>query len=252
MSANTLGKTLVFVQLIFSVLAGTFAAGIYMQRIDFGWKEPRKDLYLRVPSEIDKRTAAVQEALRAKDMSMSLLKTAQADRGNAEPRYWTNHAWYRQQLARLRSDPNPIDAKEVKMLQGIIQVDTPPDKPRFGKPILENPVPGIQKSYDKYVEDLNAKQKEIDKVEESIKQIAVQERDITYKLTGKDADGKLVTFGLYALLVDEKKRQEQMKFETDYLQPLWVEALDRAELFLERKLRLERTLAGMTGNAVKQ
>jgi hypothetical protein len=252
MSANTLGKTLVFVQLIFSVLAATFAAGIFLQRIDFGWKEPRKDLYLRIPSEIDKRTAAVQEALRAKDMAMSSLQNAQVARSNTEPRYWQNHVWYRQQLVRLRSDPNPIDAKEVKMLQGIIQLDTPPDRPRLGKPILENPVPAIQKSYDKYVEDLNVIQKDIDKVEASIKQVAVQERDITYKLTGKDADGKAVTFGLYALLVDEKKRQEQMKFETDYLQPLWVEALDRAELFLERRQRLERTLAGMTGNLVKQ
>lgn len=250
MSPNTLGKKLVFVQVVFSILAGTFATAIYLQKIDFGWKEPRKDLYLRVPSEIDKRTAAVLEAARAKEMAMGTLKTAQAAWADVEPRYWQNHVWYTKELAKLRSDPNPFDAanpvKEVKFVVGVVQVDTPPDKARTGKPVLENPVPAILKSYDRYVEDLKLKQAEIDKVEVSIKQLAAKERDITFKLTGKDDTGAMVKIGLYALIVDEKKTQEQLKFETDYLQPLWVEALDRAELFYERRERLERTLAGMT------
>lgn len=258
MSANTLGKFLVFVQVVFSVLATTFAGAIYLQKIDWGWKEPRKDLYLRVPSEIDKRTAAVIEALRIKEMAMGkadmpgTLKASQAALAEAEPRFAQNHIWYAQNLVKLRSGPDPFDinadpVKEVKIVGGVVQLDTPIDKPRAGRPVLENPLPAIEKSYDKYAEDLKKIQDDIDKVEVNIKQLIAKEKETTFKLTGKDDAGMVVRIGLYTLFVDEKHMQDQMKFETDYLQPLWVEALDRAELFYERRERLEKTLAGMTG-----
>lgn len=257
MSANTLGKTLVFFQVIFSVLAATFAAAIYLQKIDWGWKEPRKDIYVRIPSEIDKRTAAVLETLRLKDMAVGkpelpgTLKGALALRAVVEPYYPKNHLFYSAQLAKLRSDPNPFDVannpvKEVKFDTGVVQLKTPIDKPRVGEPVLERPVPEIEKSYERYVADLKDIQGKIDKVEMAINDLLLKERDIAFKLTGKDDTGAMVKLGLYTLMVDEKAMQDQMKYETDYLQPLWVEALDRAELFYERRERLERTLKGMS------
>lgn len=256
MSANTLGKFLVFVQVIFSVLAMTISAAIYLQKLDWGWKEPRKDIYVRVPSEIDKRTAAVIEALRVKENAMAPLKVAQAAHADAEPRFAANHLVYSKLLTKLRSDPNPYDVatdpvKEVKIVGGVVQLETPIDKPRAGKPVLENPLPQILKSYDLYAEDLKVIQKDIDRLEVEIKDLVQKEKAITFKMTGKDDAGMQVRIGLYTLMNDEKQMQDQMKFETDYLQPLWVEALDRAELFYERRERLERTLAGMTNELKK-
>ena len=44
MSPNSLGKLLVLINLAASVLFMTFAGAIFLQKVDWGWKEPRKDI----------------------------------------------------------------------------------------------------------------------------------------------------------------------------------------------------------------
>ena len=53
MTANKIGKTLVFLNLVLSLMALTWAGAIFLQQVDWGWKEPRKEIDGRVPSEID-------------------------------------------------------------------------------------------------------------------------------------------------------------------------------------------------------
>src|SRR5262249_9751672 len=57
----------------------TFAVGIYTNRIDWGWREPQQDLGTRIPSEIDKRTAAVKMFLRHRDQVEAALNEAQQE-----------------------------------------------------------------------------------------------------------------------------------------------------------------------------
>ena len=59
----------------------------------------------------------------------------------------------------------------------------------------------------------------------------------------KDEDGKLVKVGMYELLEREKKTQQQVKDEMEYLQPKWAQELLDAQFLLTRQGRLDQRLA---------
>jgi hypothetical protein len=240
MSVNTLGKMLVLVHLVLSMFAMTWAASVFLQFTDWGWKEPRKDLDQRVPSEYDKRAAALKEALRARDMVYGPVKLTQATLREAEERFPLNHLWYEKELARLQNDPDPIEVKEIEYEKGVLKLDTPGKL--IGKPVLENPVPAIQKSYAMYLEDLKKLQKEADAVTADIRSWVEKTKTITFNLNGLDDDGKKVKKGLYDLLDIESLAHSQIKYEMEYLQPKWVDALKEAETYRERRKRLEEAL----------
>src|SRR4051794_16614232 len=151
MSMNRIGKGLVLLRAAISILALSWAAGLFLQFTDWGWKEPRTDLGLRIPSEYDKRVAAFKEAVKARDLAMPAMQPARARLREAEERFGPNHLFYVQELARLRSSPDPIEVRYVKRA-GPIVLDTP-DKP-IGRPVLEEKVEGIAKSFDAYRADL--------------------------------------------------------------------------------------------------
>lgn len=241
MSMNHIGKGLVFVHVTISLLAMGLAAGLFLRFIDLGWKEPRKDLDVRIPSEFDKRAAALRESYRVLASVTPFLKNAQAALTEVEPYLAQNHLWYQRELAKLRSDPNPIEVKEVKYAGGVLVLD-PPGKP-FGKPEMGAKIDGLDKSQVAYEAELKKLQKNIDDVlKESADWIAKQ-KDVTFKLNGKDDTGKVVKTGLYALLDNEKQAQDQARFEKEYLTPIWVEALKEADVLRQRRLGLEETLA---------
>lgn len=237
---NTLGKTLVMIHVVASLLAMTAAAGIYLQQIDWGWKEPRKYLEQRVPSEIDKRAAALEEAYKGLALVVPELKPAQEQLRAAEGRFGPNHLYYVKELARLRRDQKPIKpVKEIKMKDGRPVLDVPV----IGRPEYDKDDSLIAKSYQSYRGDLGALRGEIKKVEEEIAALVSQEKELTLKLIGeKDDMGKVVRPGLYELKEIERRRATQVQFEIDYLKPRWLDTLNEAQSFRERRVDLEETL----------
>src|SRR5690349_3872250 len=108
MIMNRIGKGLVLANTAASIVALSWAAGVYFQFTDWGWKEPRSELGLRIPSEYDKRTAAFKEAVKARDTAVPALQPAWASLRAAEEPFPQNHLFYKQELARLRSATDPI------------------------------------------------------------------------------------------------------------------------------------------------
>lgn len=236
---NLLGKSLVFVQLVGSLFALTWAAGIFLQQLDWGWKEPRKDLDVRVPSEIDKRSAAVKEAQNAITLVYPAILPARNLLTEASPRFPENHLWYLAEIERLRNAPDTIDIKEVKFQNGNPVLDTP-GKP-IGKPVLEELVPNVNKSNKVFQEDLKMVLDNMSEVTKAIGKLIEQEEQLTQLLNGY-TQGKMKKTGLLELVDREYQAQVAAKFEMEYLRPMWAGALEEASNFRERRDRLQSTL----------
>jgi len=241
MNANRLGKTLVLINTAASLLFMTFAGGVFFQQIDWGWKEPRKDITgsVQFASEIDQRSAAVVEAHKTVEMVMAPLRAAQKLLADAEPRLSENHLWYRDQLSRLENDATLKDVKEIKLDKGAIVLDAP----EIGKPVLGKPMPGLVHSYVQYVKELKDVQGTLDDTTGQIKKVIEdEEKPLTYLLNGKDDTGKRVKPGLYQLVDDAYQDQVRTKFEIEYLRPQWVEQVRQLGQFEERQSYLEQNL----------
>lgn len=230
---NTLGKTLVFVNLTISLLAMSWAAAIFLQFVDWGWKEPRKYLDERLASEYDKRAAALAEAHRSAQLILPRVVPAQTSLGDAEKRFPSNHLFYVRKLDRLRNDPAaPIQIKEIKMAGGEAVLD----RPVIGQPIFESVAP-VTKSRIKYLADFKAVQDQIKGVSDQIEKMVKTEQALSLVLSGTDKKP-----GLYRLLDIEKEEQDRIKSEKEYVEPLWVSALREVDTYKVRQKRLETTL----------
>lgn len=242
MNMNHLGKGLVLVHLFLSLLVMTWAAALFLQFTDLGWKEPRKELDVRVPSEFDKRAAALRESYRVLAGNTPFLKKTQKTLAELEPFRAQNYLWYKQELARLQSDPNPIEVKEIKYDKGVLILDTA-GKP-YGRPELGPKIDGLEKSQATYDKELQKINKEIEDAIKETSEWLEKQKDVTEKLNVKGEKGKVEKIGLYVLLENEKKAQDQARFEMEYLTPQWVSAKKEAEELLQRRQRLQKTLAG--------
>jgi hypothetical protein len=239
---NHLGKGLVLVTTAVSILFLAWAVAIYTQTIDWGWKDPRSELKERVPSEIDKRMAALQEALRLTARSQAEVNDRASELAVAEKDFDGNVHLYRAKLAELYTAKGAIKVQEIGYDKGKL-LHNPPDR-RTAPPAFGKVMDGIKKSLAEYQKEFNALQKEMDDVTAKINETLKKESELTVNLNGKkDENGKLEKVGLYTLLEKEKMTHDQIKAELDYLQPLWVQELVDAQLLLERTARLEHRIA---------
>ena len=241
---NSIGKSLVIIHTALSLLALACAAAMFLQFVDWGWKQPRLDVSERVPSELDKRIAAVNEAKRASDLVTPSLKKAQDDLLAAMDRYGDNHLFYRDELQRLEKhadDKTPIVVKEVKVENNVVKLDAP----RIGVPVLEQKVDGIDKSLKQYEALLygqNALYKQLKDVEGELRDLTAKAALITAQLNGLDDKGNKTKVGLYDLLEEEAQMQSRIRFEKAYIQPQWADAIKDAQDFSERRERLQQAL----------
>lgn len=259
---NFLGKGLVLVHFALSLLALSWAAAIFLGMTDWGWREPLKVYETRRPSEFDKRAAALGLAVKALESTRPELKAAGAARAEAARAFPTNHLFYRDELARLRkkSDkhPEPLVVKGPTYKGGDLVLEKPLGKPALAADvqvvILAEDVDGkvatkkvqqITKSLESYEADLQALNEVVKKETKETGDWIARLRAITFQLTGKDDKGMVVKPGLYALIEEEFENHKKARFELEYLQPIWARALEEAELFLERRRRLEITLDGL-------
>ncbi|MCI0682669.1 MAG: hypothetical protein L0Y71_11235 [Gemmataceae bacterium] len=235
---NVLGKVLVMIHVALSLLALTWAAAVFLQFVDWGWTTPRLVVSEHVPSELDKRLAAYNEAVKSRDRALPALKKSQEALFDAMDRYAQNHLFYRDELARLEKSPDKLVVKEVAFTDGALELDVR----RTGKPVLKEDVPGMDKSYLKELEGLAKRRQEIDKLVAEHRDWTEKARVITAQLNGLDDDGNKTKVGLYELLEHEAQAQARIRFEKAYIQPQWADALKEAQDSTERRERLEQTL----------
>ena len=226
---NVIGKTLVLIHVALSLLALAWAGAILLQFVDWGWKQPRLDVSERVPSELDKRIAAVGEAERSMKMTLPPLKKSQDAWHAAMDLYAVNHLTYRDELQQLQKAPGVLSVSEVIF-----------DK--AGKRIAGPKVDDIDKSLVKYQEELAKLQKDVDKLVAEHRDWTDKSKLITMQLNGMDAKGNKTKVGLYDLLENEAQTQARIRFEKEYLQPQWAAAIKSAQDFTERHERLKEAL----------
>lgn len=234
MILNHIGKGLVLAHVALSVMAMAISAALFLQFTDLGWVEPRKEFDVRVPSEIDKRAAVLNQAYRARDQVLPPIKPVQDRIADVMDRFPKNHRFYKAELERLREGEGKIDVKRAVFMDKTgLELDA------TGKPDLKDPVPEVTKSYKVCQKELDDLQKKISEISEEIRKLSEEEKTITISLNGDPGAG---TVGLYQVLDTESKLQGRLKAEKDRIQPLWARALEDERTYRERFDSLQRSI----------
>jgi len=181
--------------------------------------------------------------------SLLRLGNAQASFAEVEPFLGDNHLKGEAELARLENGPGTFEIKDIKFdEQGFMALE-PGTSRQLGFPVLDTPVPGINKSYSTYLEDLTELDARIVAAQKETEKTLKKEAALTIRMIGEvDKDGKpqrqngaVVKPGWYYLLEAEAKAQAELKKELEYLQPLWVkELVDSQGLLSRREILLRR------------
>src|SRR3954464_10472283 len=96
---NRIGKGLVLMHAAFSLVLMAWAANLWLQMNDFGWKEPQKiwetkDAGRRIPSDLDKRVAGLHELYRARERALPAIKPALDSLQETMGRFPKNHLFF--------------------------------------------------------------------------------------------------------------------------------------------------------------
>lgn len=248
---NLIGKTLVVLNVALSILFLAFALGVFTNRIDWGWKEPRLELGQRVPSEIDKRSAAVKLFLRHRDMVEQAVDAAQKELRADEFNWASYHLDYASLLEMVRSGKGDLDIKAIKMDKKkgeLIFESTQPGKAQVDGPVFYEPKIGpkvqVKNSFESLDQVLLGIQKQLDDMAKDVGVEADKMTKMAELIDGKynAAKDKKIKPGIYDLLEHEKDVHKQLKREMEELEPLWVRKLVEAQLLVTRKQELEARL----------
>jgi hypothetical protein len=243
---NYLGKTLVVVHVFLAMLALATAAVLFFLAPDWGMQQPqpRRAETERVASELDKRIAAVNQAVAVRDTALQPVKRAQDDLIAAMDRFYVNHLHYRARLDELREGAGPRPAPDARDVGGALELLPP----RIGVPVDQD-VPGIDKSRAAYRRELTDKEeglyKKLADLTEEVRTWVAKNNEVTAHLQGLNpATNKKDRLGLYDLFDHELQMQHRIRAEKAYLQPQWADALEQAASYESVRERLEQTLEG--------
>jgi hypothetical protein len=260
---NFLGKSLAFVHVSLSILLLGFAFAIYLNPVDFGWKEPRrfwndqpnkKEENLLLASEFDKAEAAVRKMARFRDEELYQLGVAEEKLAAVEPWLGKNHIKGMDLLEKLESGKGAFNIDEVQFNEkgNLVLENDGPDKLGFPQlAAVKREIP-INMSFAGYLVQLRKLDADIDKVQTVMKDLVAKEVTITLRLIGDTApdgtprrhtDGSIIRPGWHYLIELEMDAQQQLKKELEYLQPLWVKELVDAQLLVGRRDLLLQRLA---------
>jgi hypothetical protein len=243
---NNLGKFLVLIHLALSMVALTWATGLYFQFLDYGWIEPRLFLDKRIASEFDKRHVSHAQAKEGVEKTIPPMNALIKDIGEARERFALNHLLYLDYLDKLKNAVSK-DGKPLVFMKPVTKGGTllttkgrPYDPPSFPEVLA-----GIEKSYKGYKDERTEVEKKI--YVELAKDLEWQGKlkGITLVLLGKKVKGEPAEPGLYDLLEEEKRAQDKAKHELEYLEKIWAPTVQEAEVFILRQARLEKTLADL-------
>jgi hypothetical protein len=241
MMTNNLAKGLVLVHTVLSIAAMTWASTVVLNMKDFGWVEPYRAVTqintdgsektaVRYISEYDKSVAALKDAAKIRDLTYAQVKPAIESMQNAEQYYPGNHLFMMAELKKLQEAPGDIEVKRLK--DGGLKLETPDSN--LGKPLFDDKLDGVTKSFKTYLGELQKLHDEIDTVETDLRKLIIDTRTFTRDLTGTNEMNKYVQPGLYQLADQEFKTQEKIKLEIDAIKPHWSKAVEQARLFRYR------------------
>src|SRR5262245_29744838 len=241
MNMNNIGKALVLLHLSLSVVALTWAAGLYFSFVDYGWVEPRMEVDKRVASEFDKRTVVHKQAQTTVDKAMTELTRRVDDVHKARVAFAGNQLLYQGILDSLKGADKDVKVSFKKLIWKGGRLALAAKYP-YSPPLLTEVLEGIDNSYLGYRNELATIRK--DTIAELILDGELTEKhaNITMLLNGKKVGDDVVEPGLHYLLEEEKRAQDLAKAELDYLEKIWAPTLQEAEVFVTRRLRLEKTL----------
>jgi hypothetical protein len=260
---NLLGKSLAVVHAGLSVMLMAFAIALYVNAVDFGWKVPRREYIesekrppgknLAVPSNYDKREAAMRRVARAKYDAVVRLGVAQASYIEVEPFLGDNHVRADAELDRLENAPSgaPLDIRTFKFdgETGLLVLEAGTNR-QLGFPVLDPVVPNVNKSLATYKGELKAWDTKIRLAQKDTEDILAKEKALTIRMIGlvdKDGNqikegGAVVQPGWYYLMEVESATHRILKREINDLQPLWVKELVDSQLLISRREILKRRL----------
>jgi hypothetical protein len=240
---TTLGKILVLVTTALSWTLAVLVFGAYTQAIDWGWRDPRKDIEKKpIPSEKAKREQLVNAARASALRAQAGLNQARARLHAVREQYPKNHLWYDATLRELRAGDNkkPFTVRELEVDKAGRMVLDPSV---IGMPKLGPPVPGLTMPELKLRAELQSLQGQMDVEMAALQKLDKEQKAITLRLSPlKDAQGQIVRKGLDDLAEVEAQTQSRLREEMSRLRPGWTRELAEAQLLLERRDSLRRRL----------
>lgn len=248
---NTIGKSLVAVNLAVSAVFFAMAAGVYFYQIDWGRREPIEDVGEFIPSELDKRVAAVWKQRSARGSGEAMVSAALSSYEAARYRWAENTRWAKQELATLENSPGDLEVYELKETNNKLALlpPSPLGRPELSAKKVQFLYRGqafaVNKSVLLYYNTLAVKDKQIVELTNQIKAENDKQQELTEELLGKvDPKTKqVVRVGLHEVQSNEWKAREALKAEIKAIRPLWVRRLVDTELLSKRTERLQRRLA---------
>jgi hypothetical protein len=256
---NIFGKTLALIHVALSVMLMVVAVALFFNAVDFGWKQPArywrddaksKGSNVLVPSELDKREAAMRQMIRAEKDQLGQIAGARHKLDKISMSLAENHLEGVALLTALESADGPLEIRNVQYTEAGV-VLKPALDPRVGFPALPIVVKEVNKSYAKYLEALNDLDRDINQTHASVKKLQAAQEELTKRLTGKlddmgqpmrDKAGNVIGPGWVYLTEAEVQSQRELQKELEYLQPFWVKEVVDAQMVVTRRDSLLRRL----------
>jgi hypothetical protein len=209
---NLIGKTLVVFNVALSLVMIAFAVGIYTNRIDWGWRESQQELGTRIPSEIDKRSAAVKLFLNHRDQVEAALNEAQ------------------QQLVKDDEDWAISHLNQEQMLAEV-----------------EKAIVDKNKTYQELQAEGKKLQEQIGMELEKLSKLSTLIGGVMDADKKKKAKP-----GLTDLLEEENQLHHQLRKEIEVIRPFWVRKLLESQILVARREALEKRLNELTGKLTEK
>jgi hypothetical protein len=243
-----LGKILVLLNVLLSVLCLVFALGVFTNSINWGWKPEfqRQEFGTKVASELDKRKATLQDLAESRKRFSAAWLTARAKMIKSEANIAKDQLRYVEEVDRIQKGADSKIAeittkKENKWL-------TEKNK-KIGQSLFQG---DLTKSYQRYLDEIRGLTKEITEMKEKILAILDKEKDYTEKLIGKEEKKGKREKGLYALIRLEEEIRHRAEEEIKDLRDIYVQEQVDSELYLRRQRSLRLRLRQLEEVAAKQ
>ncbi len=226
----TAGKIMVFLTLALSCIFTAYALVVFTQSPNWGWDKAKapKEFGQPVPSELDKRKAALERLAAERARALAALETARKNLALAEKNIAKNQLWYAQELEKVQAGKD-FDIKSIqKNDAGLWEKEDADGKPKFGKVVAK-------KTYENYLTELRGLMVEITKLKDDVDASIVKQKNLTEQLDGAtDKMGKKQK-GLYALIEVERNVQKRALEELEELKPSYFQELVDSQLLLKRQ-----------------
>jgi hypothetical protein len=224
-----LGKTLLYLNLVFSLMMAFMAYGLYHNRIDWSnnkGKEPQFE------GELVRRAAQVSDLSKGFPPAESAWRDASEGLAAQEKVRKDDEVWYYKEMEHLRDGAKETDpARTVEFKNNVPVLDAKnlpkmvPTKDRFGNPL---------RSMTKYAKDIDTTLNEIALALTKYDALVKEDASLTQKIVGPK--------GLQQRLVDERVKQTNLELEQKSVAPLLVNSVVESELILKRTKALEERI----------